>query len=101
MWVLVDVMEVQGQDVVLAANIHAVMVLIHTKDPIVGRVEEVGEVMSSTSGSQLCLEEKYPLMTAVVHMHISHTHVCTTDTFFMPLLHTNVELSDGFPPTLL
>lgn len=27
---LVDVMEVQGQDVVLASNVHAVMVLVHT-----------------------------------------------------------------------
>lgn len=30
MWVLVDIMEIQGQDVVLAANVHAVMVFIHT-----------------------------------------------------------------------
>lgn len=76
MWVLVDVMEVQGQDVVLAANIHAVMVLIHTQDPIVRCVEEVGKVMSSAGGSQLCMEtEIYPLMTLVVHMHIL-THTC-------------------------
>lgn len=59
MWVLVDVMEVQGQDVVLAANVHAVMILIHTQDPVVGRVEEEGEVMSSTGGSQLCTRQKY------------------------------------------
>lgn len=76
MWVLVDVMEVQGQDVVLAADIHAVMVLVHTQDLVVGRVEEVGEVMSGTGGSQLCTEtEIHPLMTAVVHMHI-FTHTC-------------------------
>lgn len=76
MWVLVDVMEVQGQDVVLAANVHAVVVLIHTQDPVVGRVEEVGEVMSSTGGSQLCGgTEIHPLKTAVVHMHI-FTHTC-------------------------
>lgn len=76
MRVLVDVMEVQGQDVVLAANVHAVMVLIHTQDPVIGRVEEVGKVMSGTGRSQLCLEtEIYPLMTAAVHMHIS-THTC-------------------------
>lgn len=75
MWVLVDVMEIQGQDVVLAANIHAIMVLIHTQDPVVRRVEEVGEVMSGTSRSQLCLEMKiYPLMAAVVHMH-NFTHM--------------------------
>lgn len=73
---LVDVMEVQGQDVVLAANIHAVMVLIHTQDPVVRCVEEVGKVMSSSGGSQLCMEtEIYPLMTAVVHMHI-FTQTC-------------------------
>ena len=105
MRVLVDVMEVQGQDVVLAADIHAVMVLVHPQDPVVGRVEDVGEVMSGAGGSQLCLEtEIRPLMTAVVHMHIfthTHTHACTTDTFLVPLLHTLVELSDGFPPTLL
>lgn len=105
MRVLVDVMEVQGQDVVLAADVHAVMVLVHTQDPVVGRVEDVGEVMSGAGGSQLCLgTEICPLMTAVVHMHIfthTHTHACTTDTFLVPLLHTRVELSDGFPPTLL
>lgn len=103
MWVLVDIMEVQGQDVVLAANVHAVMVLIHTQDPVVGRVKEVGKVMSGTGRSQLCEEtEIYPLMTAAVHVRIStHTHACTTDTFPMPLLHTRLELSDGFPPTLL
>lgn len=76
MWVLVDVMEVQGQDMVFAANVHTVMVLIHTQNPVVGRVEEVGKVMSSTGRSQLCMEtEIYPLMTAAVHMHIS-THTC-------------------------
>lgn len=51
MRVLVDVMEIQGQDVVLAADVHPVMVLIHTQDPVVRRVEEVGEVMSSIGGS--------------------------------------------------
>lgn len=71
MRVLVDVMEIQGQDVVLAANVHAVMVFVHTQDPVVRRVEEVGEVMSRTGGSQLCLEtQTYPLRTAAVHMHI-------------------------------
>lgn len=78
MRVLVDIMEVQGQDVVLAADVHAVMVLVHTQDPVIGRVEEVGEVMSSTGGSQLCMEtEIYPLTTAVVHRHIfTYTHAC-------------------------
>lgn len=93
MRVLVDVMEIQGQDVVLAADVHAVMVLIHAQDPVVGRVEEVGEVMSSTGGSELCHKNTEPLMTAVVH---THTH-----TLLSPLLHTRVELSDGFPLTLL
>lgn len=59
MWVPVDVMEVQGQDVVLAANIHAIMVLIHTQDPVVRSIEEVGKVMSSPGGSQLCSRQKY------------------------------------------
>lgn len=56
MWFLVDVMEIQGQDVVLAANIHPVMVFVHTQDTVVGRVEEVGEVMSGAGRSQLCWE---------------------------------------------
>lgn len=78
MWVLVDVMEVQGQDVILASNVHAVMVLIHTQDPVVGCVEEVGEVMSSTSGSQLCLEtEIYSLKDSCgAHAHF-HPHMRT------------------------
>jgi len=56
MRLLVDVVEVQGQDVVLAAHVHAVVVLVHAQDPVVGRVEDVGEVMSGTGGSQLCVE---------------------------------------------
>lgn len=59
MWVLVDVMEVQGQDVIFTANVHAVMILIHTQDSVVGRVEEIGKVMSSAGGSQLCGKQKY------------------------------------------
>ena len=71
MWFLVDVMEVQREDVVLAAHVHAVMVLIHTQDPVVAGVEDECEVMSGTGGSQLCTEtEIHHLMTAVVHMHI-------------------------------
>lgn len=54
--VFVDVMQVQRQDVVFAAHVHAVMVLIHAQDPVVGRVEEVGEVMSGASGPQLCVK---------------------------------------------
>lgn len=76
MRVLVDVMEIQGQDVVLAANVHAVMVFVHTQDPVVGRVEEVGEVMSRAGGSQLCLEtQAHPLMTAAVPPP-PYTHTC-------------------------
>lgn len=59
MWVLVDVMQVHGQDMVLAANVHAVMILIHTQDPVVRCVEEIGKVMCSTGGSQLCFREKH------------------------------------------
>lgn len=54
--VFVDVMQVQGQDVVFAAHVHAVMVLIHAQDPVVGRIEEVGEVMSRAGGPQLCVK---------------------------------------------
>lgn len=53
---LVDVMQVQGQDVVLTANVHAVMVLVHTQDTVVGRVQQVGKVLGSASGPQLCRE---------------------------------------------
>lgn len=34
------------------------MVLIHTEDPVIRRVEQVGEVMSRTSGPQLCMDTK-------------------------------------------
>lgn len=47
---LVDVVQVQGKDIIFAAHIHAVVVLIHAKDPIVGRVEQKGEVMSCAGG---------------------------------------------------
>lgn len=43
---LVDVVQIQREDVIFAAHIHAVMVLIHAKDPIVGRVQQKGEVVS-------------------------------------------------------
>lgn len=82
-------MEVQGQDVVLAPNIHSIMVLIHTKDPIVRCVDEVGEVMSGTSGSQFCMEtEMHWLPTAAATCaHIrARTHAWATDTFLVPLL---------------
>jgi len=75
MWALVDVMEVQRQDVVLGANVHSIMVLIHTKDPVIGCVEQVGEVMSSTGRSQFCVgTEMYSLMAAALTNACSHTH---------------------------
>lgn len=78
MRVCVDIMEVQGQDVVLAANVHSIVVLIHTKDPVVSRVEQVGEVMSSASRSQFCMETQSPLMSAAkLNMHI-FTHTTNT-----------------------
>ena len=51
---LVDVVQVQGQDVVLAAHVHAVVVLIHAQDPVVRGVQQVGEMLGSASGRQLC-----------------------------------------------
>lgn len=101
MWVLVDVMQIQGQDVVLAAHVHAVMILIHTQDPVVGCVEEVGEVMSSTGGSQLCSGQKYTHDDSCGAYALLNTHGRTTDTFPVPLLGICVALSDGFPATLL
>lgn len=98
MRIFVDVMEVQGQDVVLAANVHAIMVLIHAKDPVVGCVEEVGEVMCSASGSQFCMETNVPINDSCSHIcTLRHTHPCAT--FLTPLLHSHADLSDGFPPT--
>lgn len=43
---LVDVVQIQREDVIFASHIHAVVVLIHAKDPIVGGVEQEGEVVS-------------------------------------------------------
>lgn len=57
MRVLIDVMEIQRQDVILASNVHAVIVLIHSQDPVIGSVEEVGKMMSGTSRPQLCKGE--------------------------------------------
>lgn len=65
-WVLVDVMEVQGQDVVLASDVHAVVVLVHAQDPVVRRVEQVSEVMGRPGGSQLCLTHKDNFTSAVI-----------------------------------
>lgn len=49
----VDVIQVKRQDVVLAAHVHAIMVLVHTKDSIVRRVEQEGKVMGGSSRLQL------------------------------------------------
>lgn len=57
MWVLVDVMEVQRQDMVLASNVHAIIILIHAQDAVVSCVEEISKVMSSPGGSQLCFKQ--------------------------------------------
>lgn len=51
---LVDVVQVQREDVVLAAHVHAVVVLVHQEDAVVGGVEQEGEVVSRASGLQLC-----------------------------------------------
>jgi len=49
----VDVIQVKRQDVVLAAHVHSIMVLVHTKDSIVRRVEQEGKVMGGSSRLQL------------------------------------------------
>lgn len=112
MWVFVDVVQVQGQDVILAAHVHAVVVLVHPQDSVVWRVDEEGEVMSGSSRSQLCLTKMKRSINdscaAQTHTH-THTHYMPTNastnaTFLLPLLprlHTHMDLSDGFPPTHL
>lgn len=47
---LVDVVQIQRKDVVLAAHVHAIVVLVHAEDPIVGGVEQEGEVVSRAGG---------------------------------------------------
>ena len=59
-WLLVDVVQVQGQQVVLAAHVHAVVVLVHAQDPVVWRVEQEGEVVGGAGGPQLCRGKKGP-----------------------------------------
>lgn len=81
MWVLVDVMEIQRQDVVLASNVHAIIILIHAQDPVVRCVEEKGKVMGGPSGSQLCFKQKDksfkvscdPLFAAHMHGQLTHS----------------------------
>lgn len=53
---LVDVVQIQREDVIFAAHIHAVVVLVHAKDPIVGGVQQKGEVVSGAGRLQLCEE---------------------------------------------
>ena len=45
---LCDVADVQGQGVVLAAHVHAVLVLVHVEDPAVGRSVHQAEVLEGT-----------------------------------------------------
>lgn len=47
---LVDVVQIQRKDIIFAAHIHAVVVFVHAKDPIVGWVEQKGEVVSGAGG---------------------------------------------------
>lgn len=51
---LIDVVQVQREDVVLAAHVHAVVVLVHEEDAVVGGVQQEGEVVSGAGGLQLC-----------------------------------------------
>lgn len=52
---------------VLAANVHAIMVLIHTQDTVVGCIQEVGKVMGCAGGPQLFMkEDRFSLVTAAV-----------------------------------
>lgn len=44
---LVDIVQIQREDVIFAAHIHAVVVLVHAKDAVVGGVQQKGEVVSS------------------------------------------------------
>lgn len=55
---LVDVVEIQREDVIFAAHVHAIVVLVHAEDPIVGGVEQEGEVVSRAGGLQLCGKER-------------------------------------------
>lgn len=50
----VDVVQVQGQHVVLAAHVHAVVVLVLEQDPVVSGVEQEVEEVGSACGLQLC-----------------------------------------------
>lgn len=47
---LVDVVQIQREDIIFAVHIHAVVILIHAKDPVVGRVQQEGEVVSCAGG---------------------------------------------------
>lgn len=47
---LIDVVQIQRKDVIFAAHVHAIVVLVHAEDPIVGGVQQKGEVVSRASG---------------------------------------------------
>lgn len=48
--ILIDVVQIQREDVIFAAHVHAIVVLVHAEDPIVGGVQQKGEVVSRASG---------------------------------------------------
>ena len=55
---LIDVVQIQWKDVIFAAHVHAIVGLVHAKDPIVGGVQQKGEVVSRASGLYLCRKER-------------------------------------------
>lgn len=50
----VDVVQVQGQHIVLAAHVHAVVVLVLEQDSVVSGVEKEVKEVGSACGLQLC-----------------------------------------------
>lgn len=50
----VDVVQVQGEDVVLAAHVHAVVVLVLQQDAVIAGVEQEVEEVRGAGGLQLC-----------------------------------------------
>lgn len=51
-------MQIQREDVVFAAHVHAVVVLVHAEDTIISGVQQKGEVVSRASRLQLCEEKE-------------------------------------------
>lgn len=50
----VDVVQVQGQHVILAAHVHAVMILVLEQDSVVCSVEQKVEEVGGTCGLKFC-----------------------------------------------